>query len=152
MRLAPGYLHLHDNVNQDAWVREFSRYDAGWLHFFRSENGGDLARANWDDLNYPARIGTLAAAGLPMIQRDNAGAIVATQALARALDIGVFVSDVAELGARLADTPRMEALRANVWRHRDRFTFDHHVDRLIAFFRDVIARRDAGSRRARAAA
>ena len=151
MRLPSGYLHLHENVNQDGWVREFSRYDAGWLHFFKSENGGDIARANWDDLNYPARIATLMAAGLPLIQRDNRGAIVATQTLAQALDIGVFVSDLPELGVRLRDTARMETLRANAWRERERFAFDHHVDRLVGFFRDVIARHECRAPRARAA-
>jgi len=139
MRLAPGYLHLHDNVDSRHWVDEFSRYDAGWLHYFRSDNGGELRRANWDDLNYPARIGTLAAAGLPLIQYDNHDAIVAADRLARDLDVGIFGRDLAELRPQLADTKRMEALRANVWRHRDRFTFDHHVDRLVAFFRHVIA-------------
>jgi hypothetical protein len=138
-RLAPNHLHLHDNVDQRGWVDEFSRYDAGWLHYFKSDNEGDIARANWDDLNYPARIGTLAAAGLPLIQRDNPGAIVATQSLSRELDIGVFCDDLTTLGEHLRDEPRMSALRANVWRHRDRFTFDHHVDRLVAFFREVIA-------------
>jgi len=140
-RLAPGYLHLHDNVDQRGWVGEFSRYDAGWLHYFRSENAGELRRANWDDLNYPARIGTLMAAGLPMIQRENSAAVVAAQALARELDIGVFCDELHELGDRLRDAPRMDALRTNVWRHRDRFTFDHHVGRLVGFFRQVIASR-----------
>ncbi|HEY0878212.1 MAG TPA: hypothetical protein VGE10_07140 [Zeimonas sp.] len=32
-----------------------SQYDAGWLHAFRSANEGELRRANWDDLNYPAQ-------------------------------------------------------------------------------------------------
>jgi glycosyltransferase involved in cell wall biosynthesis len=148
-RVAPGYLHLHDNVDQRGWVSEFSRYDAGWLHYFKSDNAGELRRANWDDLNYPARIGTLMAAGLPLIQRDNRGAIVAAQALARELDVGVFCSELGELGERLRDAPRMDALRANAWRHRDRFTFDHHVPRLVGFFRDVIAR-CRGSRAVRA--
>lgn len=139
MRLAPGYLHLHDNVDSRHWVDEFSRYDAGWLHYFRSDNRGELRRANWDDLNYPARIGTLAAAGLPLIQYDNHDAIVAADRLARRLDVGIFCRDLAELRPQLADAERMEALRANVWRQRDRFTFDHHVDRLVAFFREVIA-------------
>jgi len=139
MRLAPGYLHLHDNVDSRHWVDEFSRYDAGWLHYFRSDNGGELRRANWDDLNYPARIGTLAAAGLPLIQYDNHDAIVAADRLARDLDVGIFCRDLAELRPQLADARRMEALRASVWRQRDRFTFDHHVDRLVAFFREVIA-------------
>jgi hypothetical protein len=137
-KLVPGHLHLHDNVDQRGWVSEFSRYDAGWLHFFRSENEGELRRANWDDLNYPARIGTLMAAGLPMIQRDNRGAIVAAQTLARELDVGVFCGDLRELGDRLRDSPRMDALRANVWAKRDRFTFDHHAGRLVEFFREVI--------------
>ena len=140
-RLAPRHLHLHPQVDQDAWVSEFSRYDAGWLHAFASENGGDLSRANWDDLNLPARIATLAAAGLPMIQRDNRGAIVATQTLARDLDVGVFFDEIADLGARLRDGRRMAELRANARRHRPRFTFDHHADDLVAFFRRVIAAR-----------
>ena len=137
--LAPDHLHFHPQVDQDGWVREFSQYDAGWLHFFPSGNGGDLRRADWDDLNYPARIATLAAAGLPMLQRDNAGAIVATQALARDLDTGLFFTEMAELGTQLRDEDRMAELRRNVWRHRDRFTFDHHADALVAFFRRVIA-------------
>ena len=140
-RLAPGYLHLHDNVDQRRWVEEFSRYDAGWLHYFQSDNAGELRRANWDDLNYPARIGTLAAAGLPLIQYDNRDAIVAADRLARELDIGLFCRDLGELRPQLADAVRLGALRENVWRQRELFTFDHHVDRLVAFFREVIASR-----------
>jgi glycosyltransferase involved in cell wall biosynthesis len=137
--LAGDYLHLHPNVDQAGWTREFSRYDAGWLHFLPSENRGDLRRATWDDLNYPARIATLAAAGLPLIQYDNAGATFASQALAREHDIGLFATDMAGVAAQLRDGERLEQLRANAWRQREHFTFDHHADRLIAFFREVIA-------------
>ena len=42
--LATRHLHLHGNVDQERWVEEFSRYDAGWLHVFTSANGGDLRR------------------------------------------------------------------------------------------------------------
>jgi len=66
-------------VDARDWVREFSQYDAGWLRYFKSENVGELRRANWGDLNYPARIATLASAGLPLIQRANPDAIVATR-------------------------------------------------------------------------
>ncbi|MDP9365954.1 MAG: glycosyltransferase [Chloroflexota bacterium] len=135
---APDHLHLHPQVDQDGWVTEFSRYDAGWLHFFESRNGGELRRADWDDLNYPARIATLVAAGLPLLQRDNAGAAVATQTLARDLDIGLFSTTMDEMAAQLRDGARMDRLRANVRRHRDAFTFDHHADRLVAFFHRVI--------------
>ncbi len=141
MGLAPNHLHLHANVDQEDWVSEFSRYDAGWLHFFRSENEGELRRANWDDLNYPARIATLAATGLPMLQGENEGAIVATQTLVRDLDIGLFFSDMEELGVQLRDEERMARLRENVWRERGRFTFDHHADDLVAFFWRVVEQR-----------
>ena len=146
--LAPGHLHLHRQVDQAGWVREFSRYDAGWLHNFVSHNGGDLHAATWDDLNYPARMGTLAVSGVPMIQRDNSGSVVATQTLARELDVGVFYRDAADLAAQLRDRPRMEALRANVWRRREHFTFDAHVEELVGFLRSVIAAH-AGSGEAR---
>ena len=136
--LAPDHLHLHPQVDQPHWVAEFSRYDAGWLHNFRSTNGGDLHAATWDDLNYPARMGTLAAAGVPMIQRDNSGSVVATQTLARRLDVGLFYRDAADLGRQLRDDARMAELRESVWRQRELFTFDAHADALVDFLRAVI--------------
>ena len=150
--LAPAHLHLHANVEQARWVQEFSRYDAGWLHAFVSENHGELRRANWDDLNIPARMATLAAAGLPMIQRANPGAIVASQTLARELGIGVFYDTVAGLAHQLRERSAMEAVRANVWAQRALFTFDHHVPDLVAFFRTVIASASGASSSARSAA
>ena len=142
-RLAPRHIHLHPQVDQERWVSEFSQYDAGWLHYFESENRGELRRANWDDLNYPARLSTLVSAGLPVLQRDNRGSIVATQSLARELDIGLFFTSMEELRSRLEDETRMEALRLAVWRQREKFTFDYHADALVQFFREVIAGRRA---------
>jgi hypothetical protein len=139
MSMAPDHLHLHANIDQEDWVAEFSRYDAGWLHYFESHNGGDMRAATWDDLNYPARIATLAAAGLPLLQRENCGHVVATQALARSLGIGVFGRSMEELAARLHDGPVIDALRESAWRQRDAFTFDHHAERLIDFLRAAIA-------------
>lgn len=134
----PEYLHLHPNVEQSRWVSEFSRYDAGWLHIFASSNGGDIRRVDWDDLNYPARLGTLAVAGLPMIQKANEGSIVATQTLCKKLGTGVFFDTAADLAAQLRDRNRMLAIRERVWQQRHLFTFDHHVPQLIRFFRAVI--------------
>ena len=142
-RLAPDHLHLHPHVGSDRWVSEFSRYDAGWLQYFESDNRGDLTRANWDDLNYPARMATLLAAGVPLLQRDNTGCVVATQSLARRLDIGIFVRGMKDAASQLRDCARMAELRANAWRCREEFTFDQHVERLLAFFRAVIASRFA---------
>ncbi len=138
--LAPHHLHIHKNVDQEQWVSEFSQYDAGWLHFIKSENEGDLRRANWDDLNYPARIATLAAAGLPMLQYDNTDAIVSTATLARDMSIGVFGTNAHELKIQLTDETRMHQLRENMWSQRAHFTFDAHAEELIAFFRNVIRR------------
>ncbi len=137
-QVAPNHFHLHPQVDQRNWVREFSQYDAGWLHDFRSANGGDLHAATWDDLNIPARMATLAAAGVPAIQRDNGGSVVATQTLARDRQLGVFWKEPADLVARLRDRDRMAELRESVWRQRDEFAFDAHVDRLVTFFREAI--------------
>jgi len=43
------------------------------------------------------------------------------------------------LRAQLDDHDRMARLRENVWNCRMDFTFDHHADGLVAFFRQVIA-------------
>jgi hypothetical protein len=135
---APEHLHLHKQVNLDRWVSEFSQYDAGWLHFLKSENGGDLRRATWDDLNYPARLATLVTAGLPILQFNNTGATVATQTLTRTLDIGLFFTTAQELRAQLEDEARIHCLRENTWAVREQFTFDFHADGLVEFLRKVI--------------
>jgi hypothetical protein len=137
-RMAPNHIHLHRQVDQEGWVREFSKYDAGWLHVFESANYGELRRANWDDLNYPARIATLVAAGLPLLQYDNTGHIVATQSLARERQIGLFFRDKVELRDQLIDEQRMAHLRQNVWQQREQFTFDYYIPELVSFFRQVI--------------
>jgi hypothetical protein len=88
---------------------------------------------------------TLAAAGLPMIQRDNAGATVAIQSVGRDLGVGLFFEDYEDLATQLRDTAAMASLRANVAGHAASFTFDAHVDRLIGLFRRAIA--EAGPER-----
>jgi hypothetical protein len=129
------HLHLHSMVDQDRWTEEFSKYDAGWLHVFESQNGGDIRRADWDDLNLPARIGTFAAAGLPMIQWDNRGSVVATQTLTRELGVGVYYSSLEELRDQLTDETAMAQRRERVWAARELLTFDYHAGRLADFLR-----------------
>jgi glycosyltransferase involved in cell wall biosynthesis len=137
-KLAPGYLHIHANVDQENWVKEFSQYDAGWLHFFQSGNLGELARANWDDLNIPARLSTLALAGLPMLQKNNDGHIVAIQSLVKQFKIGLFFNNMNELKQQLQDKKMISEIRNNVWQQRHFFTFDYHVDELVDFFKKAI--------------
>ncbi|SFO38872.1 glycosyltransferase family 2 protein [Nitrosospira briensis] len=146
--MAPGYLHLHPNVDQSRWTEEFSQYDAGWLHLFDSGNGGEIRRVNWDDLNYPARLSTLAAAGLPMLQKGNDGALVATLTLSKQLGTGIFFDTMDELAVQLRDREQMQTVRERVWQQRHLFTFDHHVPELVSFFRGVTASASGKSGRA----
>jgi len=137
-RLAPDHLHLHSQVSQEQWVSEFSQYDAGWLHIFKSTNGGDMSRVDWPDLNYPARLATLACAGVPFVQYDNSGSLVAMQALARERNLGIVYTDIEQVAEQLHEKKNMMRLRESVWRQREQFTFDFHADRLVDFFRRVI--------------
>jgi len=84
-------------------VSEFSRYDAGRLHFAISRNEGDIRRAGWDDLNLPARMAALAAAGLPVLQAGNSGSMTAVQSLSRQLDTGIYFRDAGDLPRQLRD-------------------------------------------------
>ena len=138
LRAAPRHFHLHAHVDADHWTEELSRYDAGWLHSLRSGNNGRLGDASWDDLNIPARISTYAAAGLPVILRNNAGHEVATQSLAKGLGIGVFFDDIPGLCARLKDGAEMQRLAENMRRCRLEFSFDYHVPRLTRLFEEAI--------------
>ncbi|MDQ4076949.1 MAG: glycosyltransferase family 2 protein [Chloroflexota bacterium] len=143
--LRTGYLHLHPTVEPWEWVRKLSQYDAAWFHIFDSANGGDLRRANWDDLNLPARLGTYAAAGLPWIMKDNKPSRVALQQIARRHEIGIFFTDFDDLGAQLHDHSTLSALAANMRAARHLFAFDTHVSDLVAFFREAIRRHEDGS-------
>jgi hypothetical protein len=131
--LAPEHLHLHGHVSQPRWTDEFSRYDAGWLHIFRSQNDGELRRAGWDDLNLPARIGTYAAAGLPMVHSHNPGARVAAESLAQRTGVGIPFEGAEALAERLRDEQSSRAIARRVWETRAAFTFDAQVDRLSGF-------------------
>jgi hypothetical protein len=134
---APGFVHVHPAVGPEDWVRELSRYDAGWLHRFDAVNGGDLRRATWDDLNSPARLPVLLAAGLPLLQQANPGSVVSVERVLREDGTGLLyrsaddVADVlaAELAGRRGHAAAMAA--------RERHVFDAHADRLVGLFRSI---------------
>jgi glycosyltransferase involved in cell wall biosynthesis len=130
--------HLHSPCIPQDWVKEFSQYDAGWLHCFESRNDGYLTKVEWDDLNLPARMNTLAAAGLPMLQRNNQGHIVAMQSKVQELNTGICFDSYGQLGALLKNKELMQTLRENMLIHRYKFSFDYHVPALISFFRKII--------------
>lgn len=137
-KAAPDHFHTHPHCSADQWVTEFSKYDAGWLHCFDSRNKGVLVNAEWNDLNMPARMNTLAAAGLPMIQKANEGHIVAMRSRVEKDGMGVFFNTFEELAAKLKDKQALLQVQKNVREHRYSFSFDHYVPRLIEFFREAI--------------
>ncbi|MBK5722823.1 glycosyltransferase family 2 protein [Dysgonomonas sp. Marseille-P4677] len=137
-KIAPKYFHAHPYCDPKNWVKEFSRYDAGWLHPFESNNYGDLLKVGWDDLNLPARMSTLAAAGLPMIQKDNSEHIVAMQSQLQEYNAGVFYKEMEDLATKLYNKKEMELIRNNILTNKDKFSFDYHVPELIRFFESVI--------------
>lgn len=138
MKVAPNHFHIHPPCVAPDWVKEFSQYDAGWLHCFKSKNKGVLMNAGWNDLNMPARMNTLAAAGLPMIQMDNTGHIVGMQSRVKKDDLGLFFNTYEELAEMLHDKERMKRIRSNVREHRFSFSFDYYLPELISLFYLVI--------------
>lgn len=138
MQVAPKHFHVHSHVCADEWTREFSQYDAGWLHCLKSRNYGRLEQAAWDDLNIPARISAYAAAGLPVILQSNAGHIVATRELAVKWDIGVLFRNTADLVQQLQDSQRMRELTRNMMHCRETFSFDYYVPALIRLFNQIV--------------
>ncbi|MBQ6652991.1 MAG: glycosyltransferase, partial [Prevotella sp.] len=137
MKINDKYFHIHRHCPQSRWVEEFSKYDAGWLHSVKSHNDGNLLRANWSDLNLPARINTLAFAGIPMIQRSNMGQINAQRSYVEKYGMGIFYNTIYGLVAQLKDKEFLRQTEENVRKHRGAFAFDSHIDELTAFFMDV---------------
>jgi len=138
IKAAPKHFHIHPHCSHLNWVKEFSKYDAGWLHSFKSQNEGNIMRASWDDLNIPARINTYMAAGIPVILKNNEKHIVATEYRIRELEIGILFNDINDLSEKLRNKELIKELSLNVHKHRMLFTFDHYVPELITFFRTVI--------------
>jgi hypothetical protein len=134
---APDHVHLHPEVGPENWVRELSQYDAGWLHRFDSTNGGDLRRAGWDDLNSPARLPALLAAGLPLLQQANPGSTVSVERVLRRDGTGLFYRSADDVAAVLAEELAGRRGGAAALAARERHTFDAHADRLVSLFRSL---------------
>lgn len=135
------YINLHPNCSQESWVEEFSKYDGGWLHCFKSDNYNEILRASWHDLNYPARLSTYMMAGIPAILKNNSNHIVATEELIRKLDTGIFFNEFIELSEKFRDSKRINELRENAWNNRLLFSFDYYINDLIDFFKSIIKKR-----------
>jgi hypothetical protein len=135
---APDHVHLHPAVGPENWVPELSRYDAGWLHRIASDNGGDLRRAAWDDLNSPARLPVCLAAGLPLLQPESPGSLVSVERVLRRDGTGLFYRGADDVAGALTEELAGRRGAAAALAVRERHTFDAHADRLIRLFRSLI--------------
>lgn len=136
--IASDYIHVHPQCEADKWATELAKYNAGWLHIFESKNDGELIKAKWNDLNIPARLTTLAAAGLPMIQKDNYGHLVATQQILEENKIGIIYSNIDDLIEKLKDNNFMNNVETQLWKKRLEFSFDYYVEGLTRFLNEII--------------
>lgn len=128
------FLHIHPTVYAWQWANELAGYDAGWLHAFPSNNGGDVRCATWSDLNVPARAATYAAAALPWIVRDQGPSVTSINSIVERHHLGIAFSDVADLAAQLQDANRLAEVRAGALASQQLFAFDTHVGHLLDFF------------------
>lgn len=134
----PEHFHIHPHCNSSQWVSELSQYDIGWLHCFNSNNKGNIQLASWVDLNIPARLSTLAAAGLPVIQKNNSNHIVAMQNIVQKYNFGVLFDNANDLSAKLKNKRLLNELTNNIINNRMKFSFDYHVPALVDFFKQII--------------
>lgn len=137
-KVAGNYFHQHANCAPINWTIEFSKYDAGWLHCFDSTNGGDYSKMGWNDLNIPARVSTMMAAGIPCIEKDNGGNIVAMQDCLKNNGCAIFYADYSDLISKLQNRQFMMNIQNNIMMHRMEYAFDTHVPTLINFFKKLI--------------
>lgn len=89
-------------------------------------------------VNIPARINTLAAAGLPMILNNNEGNICAQQSYVCGRGMGLVYNRIDDLIELLKDKKQLSFIAGNVMSERVKLTFDSHVSVLPDFFRKTI--------------
>ena len=137
-QISPNFFHAHPHCAASEWTKEFSQYDAGWLHCLKSYNNGDLLKASWDDLNIPARISTYAAAGIPILMQNNPNHIMATKECIKDLNIGILFKDYQDLSNKLKDKELIDKLKKQMINQRELFSFDYYVPKLIELFKKAI--------------
>ena len=78
------------------------------------------------------------AAGLPVIQFDNCGNLVAVEEIVRRYDIGIQFHNIKDLSEQLHDKEKMDRLKSNVLHNRFHFSFDFYVPQLVEMFNKAI--------------
>jgi hypothetical protein len=132
------FVHVHPSLQstgmdwdgvrraKSAWVREFSRYDAGWSYI-----GSPLPWEPLDDRGaIPNRLSTYLLAGLPVISDVRPGYYRYDEL--RRLGVNIDLTDPEGLRERLDREVRTRAGRTNALRERAGYSFDATIDPLIA--------------------
>jgi hypothetical protein len=133
------HLHLHPtrqligaswvDVEQEksGWVREFSRYDAGWSYISKPFPWPPLEDAS----AIPNRLGTYLLAGLPVITDDGPGVYRYDELARLGTAIPFAPGDYAGLRRRLEQEVATRAGRTNALAHRHGYAFDATIDPLL---------------------
>lgn len=127
-KLAAGltYMHLHDYVQPPQFCREWSVYDAGFMH---PRVHPHSTEAPFEEMNMPYRYTAYLAAGLPLIVPQVGQR--AMRALVENAEVGVAYADYNDLADALYDEEQMGILSMKVRRRRHEFSFDHSADALV---------------------
>jgi hypothetical protein len=134
------YLHVHSSLQpigrswadvkawKSRWVREFSRYDAGWSYIGNPYSWSPLEDAS----AIPNRLSTYLLAGLPVITDARPGLYRYDQLDRLGVNIDLIGSDYAGLRAALEAEAASGERRSNAIAARNRYSFDASIDALIA--------------------
>ncbi|MGH8849757.1 MAG: hypothetical protein ACREYD_02075 [Casimicrobiaceae bacterium] len=137
------FLHVHPSLQASGgasweevrrakagWVREFSRYDAGWSYI-----GSPLPWEALDDrAAIPNRIGTYLLAGLPVITDFRPGYYRYDELARLGANIDLVDADYDGLRSSLDDEIRTRERRANALRARAGCSFEATIDPLLDVF------------------
>jgi hypothetical protein len=136
------FLHVHPSLQASGtsweeirhakagWVREFSRYDAGWSYV-----GSPLPWEPLDDrAAIPNRIATYVLAGLPVITDWRPGYYRYDQLAQLGANIDLVNSDYDDLRTRLDCEIRTGERRGNALRARAGYSFEATIDPLLDVF------------------
>ncbi|MGH8712494.1 MAG: hypothetical protein ACREYB_00655 [Casimicrobiaceae bacterium] len=136
------FLHVHPSLQASGasweeirrakagWVREFSRYDAGWSYI-----GSPLPWEPLDDrAAIPNRIATYVLAGLPVITDYRPGYYRYDQLARLGTNIDLVDSDYDDLRLRLDHEIRTRERRGNALRARAGYSFEATIDPLLDAF------------------
>jgi hypothetical protein len=134
------FVHVHPSLQtmgaswaevratKSRWVREFSKYDAGWSYI-----GSPLPWAPLEDrAAIPNRMSTYLLAGLPVVTDHRPSFYRYDELVRLGVNVDLLDSDYEALRTRLEGEVRSRALGANAKRGRAGYSFDATIEPLLS--------------------